>query len=130
MTTDGTNFVVAGNINASGGQVIGPPAIIAANSTPVLNLSNSIVQMVSLTANVNFGGASIVSPSDGREYTFIIIQPSGGGKSWIWPNNFLGGGNIGSSYYNANPNTYGCQKFVYSQHYNNFYATSPLINTN
>lgn len=127
VQTDGNNFIVGGNLSVTGGIVCGPPHIMTANANPVIDLSLGTMQIINLTANVGSGNATVINAIDGRTYNFIIRQSSGGGLTWIWPNGFLGGGNISASNFNANPNTYGSQQFSYANSYSTFYALGALI---
>jgi hypothetical protein len=96
-----------------------------ANSNPVIDLSKGIKQIITLTSNVSV--STMINPYDGDEYTFIIKQGTTGSFTWLWPNNFTGGGNISASDLNAGANTYNTQKFLYASLSNIFYITTPLV---
>jgi len=96
-----------------------------ANAHPVIDLSISNKQFITLTSNVSSSIA--INGVDGIEYTFLIEQGVTGNFSWSWPNNFAGAGNISIGNVNTSPNTYSTQKFLYANISNIFYGTTPLV---
>jgi hypothetical protein len=67
---------------------------VSFSSTPTFDLSLGSTQKITLTGNVT--SSTISNGSTGKHITFVIIQDSIGGRTFVWPTNVYGGMTVDS----------------------------------
>jgi hypothetical protein len=104
-------------------SVIGTPVNFSA--TPVFDLSLGTTQFIRLTGNVT--SSTVINPTNGQVYTFVIEQDGMGDRAFVWPTQFQQTEPIGAFDGTANANTNAVQQFVYIKSVNKYFVVSSLI---
>src|ERR1700733_8703911 len=99
--------------------------VVHLSTTPVFDLSLGTTQFIRLTGNVT--SSTVINPTNGQVYTFVIEQDGTGGRSFVWPNQFQHAALIDAFDGTANANTDAVQQFVYIKSVNKYLAVSSLI---
>jgi hypothetical protein len=87
IQSDGSNYRTAGT-------VAGSNAILTTYSysgTPTFTVSASSTQAFKMTLAGNVSGSTMATTAAtaGQQITFILVEPSGGGDTFVWPSNVL-----------------------------------------
>jgi hypothetical protein len=98
------NLTIGGALSVSGtfnpANLLGTSSATSINSvsfsaTPVFNAALGNIQTITLTGNVT--SSTLSNAVTGQYLFFLILQDVTGGRTFSWPPNVRGGGNIGSS---------------------------------
>lgn len=114
-----TGAVVATSGDYNQSQITPTQNAVSFSATPTFNASSGPNFKMTLTGNVT--SSTLSGASAGMQLTFELIQDATGGRTFVWPANFIGAGPL-----NAEPSAVTVQSFYFDG--TNAYAISSLPN--